>query len=278
MIEEATMSDMNELQHALLAMLREFHSFCVANNLTYYALGGTMLGALRHGGFIPWDDDIDVGMPRKDYEKLQVLLLDNRISNRYILETPYSSDPLFCFPYCKLYDTTTTMIEKTRKKLVRGVFIDIFPLDGLGMSLHDCKKNYKPIQRKMTILDLRKVRITKERAFYKNLLLGAVQVNPFISEKKLCIQIDEYCKKRELSTVAWGGNLVGAWRFKEVMPSSLFSKPCIYHFEDTVIFGMENAEEYLSRQYGDWSTLPPLEKRVSHHDYYLDIKQSYLKK
>ena len=76
-----------ELQRHLLGMLIWFHDFCVKNNIRYYALGGTMLGAARHQGFIPWDDDIDVGIPRTDYEKL-ISLIGNRKIDYYYLETP----------------------------------------------------------------------------------------------------------------------------------------------------------------------------------------------
>jgi lipopolysaccharide cholinephosphotransferase len=79
---------MTELQSRLLEMLKWFHSFCMENNIKYYALGGTALGAIRHNGFIPWDDDIDVGMPREEYNKLIFLMSKKNENTQYEIEVP----------------------------------------------------------------------------------------------------------------------------------------------------------------------------------------------
>jgi len=115
-----------ELQKYLLEMIRWFHDFCESHNLRYYALGGTMLGAVRHQGFIPWDDDLDVGMPREDYEKLYTLMKYHP-GDRYMLETPYSDAPEFNYCFSKLYDTETTLVENLKYKIKRGLYIDFSP-------------------------------------------------------------------------------------------------------------------------------------------------------
>ncbi len=111
-----------ELQECLLEMLHWFHDFCISHNLRYYALGGTMLGAARHKGFIPWDDDLDVGMPRDDYEKL-FTLMKYHPGDRYMLETPYSNAPEYNYCFFKLYDTKTTLVENLKYKIKRGVYM-----------------------------------------------------------------------------------------------------------------------------------------------------------
>ena len=116
-----------ELKETLIAMMQWFHQFCIDNDIRYYVVDGTMLGAARHQGFIPWDDDIDVGVPRRDYEKL-ASILNEKTEGRYVLETPDSPAKEFIYTYSKLYDTTTTLVEHARKDIRRGVFIDIFPL------------------------------------------------------------------------------------------------------------------------------------------------------
>ena len=105
--------NLNGIQLKLLEMFKWYHEFCVDNNLKYYALGGTMLGAIRHKGFIPWDDDIDVGMPRDDYNKF-IELTCNKKFGKYIVESIYDNNPDYYYGYSKLYDTSTTLIEKTR--------------------------------------------------------------------------------------------------------------------------------------------------------------------
>ena len=131
---------MTELQQELLKILKWFHGFCVENNLRYYADGGTMLGAVRHKGFIPWDDDVDVCMPREDYNKL--ISLSASLPKPYVLETPQSEAKDFLYAFSKIYNTDTTLIEKGKKNIKRGIYLDVFPLDGLGNSEKEAKKNF----------------------------------------------------------------------------------------------------------------------------------------
>ena len=94
---------MTELQERLLEMLKWFHNFCEQNNLQYYAIGGTLLGAVRHQGFIPWDDDIDVGMPRKDYEKFISLTFEKQFGN-FFVESLKNKNNDYIWAYSKVYD------------------------------------------------------------------------------------------------------------------------------------------------------------------------------
>ena len=179
-----------------------------------------------------------------------------------------------------LTDSTTETFpftETVKNKLIRGLYLDIFPLDKLGNTKEEAKKNYGIIQRKLNLMALRQIKIAKKRSFYKNALLFLVQVLPncIISEKKLSCEIAKLCKRYSGTSYLWGGNLVGAWKFKEVMPLSVFGEPTLYDFEDTKIYGAEHAEQYLENQYGNWRQLPPEEKRVTHHGYYLDLSKPY---
>lgn len=266
------------LKAKLLEMMKWFHHFCEENGLIYYALGGTMLGAVRHGGFIPWDDDIDVGMPRSDYEKLQTLLKTQK-NSRYILESPYSENKDFTYPICKLYDTSTTLIEKRKKLIKRGVFIDIFPLDGLGNSKEECEKNFAPVKHKYDLILLKVTALRKGRSFIKNMMVLLFKLIPsfLFDDKKKIKELDLLCQKYDFNSCKWGGNLLGAWRLKEVMPVEILGKPKKYRFEDIEIYGAEDYNAYLTYLYGDWRKLPPKEKQVTHHDFvFLDTEKSYL--
>ena len=268
---------LSPLQLKLLEMMKWFHEFCEKNNIRYYVLGGTMLGAARHKGFIPWDDDIDIGLPRKEYEKL-ARLMQSTDCLPYVLETPDSTAKDYCYPYSKLYHTETTLVEKRRKNVVRGIFIDIFPLDGLGDNENECKKNYKPINRKYNFLLSVVGGISSEREWYKNLAVIAARMIPLflLDYKKIIKQLNELCATKEFDACEWVCNDLGAWRIKEAMPRSFFGKPVLYQFEDIMVYGPEKYEDYLSHLYDTWETLPSMEKRVSHHDFIkLDLTSSY---
>lgn len=266
-----------QLKEKLLEMFKWFHCFCVDNNLRYFALGGTMLGAVRHNGFIPWDDDIDVGMPRKDYEKLASLMRKGDCGI-YTIETPNSLDEGFLYTFSKIYDTTTTLVENTRIPLRRGVYIDVFPLDGLGSSLQESKKRFEKIDFYFKLLLTRATGIRKGRNVLKNFAVALAGLIPdfLINNKKIQKHIDELCKEKDYDEFTYGGNLLGAWRFKEVMESKIMGTPTLYHFENLMIYGAEHYDEYLTHLYGDWRKLPPEEKRVTHHDFLeLDLEKPY---
>ena len=267
---------MNDLQRTLLEMAASFHQFCIDNDLTYFVIEGTMLGMARHSGFIPWDDDIDIGMPRKDYNKLSSLLKD-RTLGKYVFECAQSRDDSYCYPYGKLYDTTTTMIESIRQELVRGVYLDIFPIDGIGKSVQETKKNFRRINFYNRILVLKRLKIESERKWYKNLLVAILKVPLFkrLNAKNLSIKVNELCQLFNLEDSKYGGNLLSAWGMNAIMPVSIIETPKLYKFENIELYGISNFDEYLSHLYGDWRKLPPENERVSHHDYYLDLKKPY---
>ena len=268
----------NELQAVLTEMLAWFHQFCKMHQLRYYMLGGTMLGAVRHGGFIPWDDDIDVGMPREDYRRLEQLMKENP-SDVYILETPNTENPDYFYSYSKLYDTRTTLIENTRVTVKRGVFLDIFPLDGAGDNRQDSIAYYQPIKRNLTLLLSMTTGIREGRKAYKNLAVRLLRCVPkcLLDPKKLLLHIQQMCGQKSFDQCAWIGNFAGAHREKEIVPREVMGEPTEYTFENIRVYGVKDYEAYLTSLYGNWRELPPVEKQVTHHDFIsCDLHKSYL--
>lgn len=265
------------LQTKLLESLKWFDNFCKVHSLRYYAIGGTMLGAMRHHGFIPWDDDIDLGMPRQDYEKLKEFAKTEIGRFRFEIYDSYAND--FFYPFSKLYDTSTTLIEHKRNDVVRGVYIDLFPLDGIGNSKTEGLSNYKKFKKLSVLLEAMVDGVREGRSWYKNVAVVVCGLIPkfILNHRTLRIKLNEISSKYNYDQCAYGGNFFGAYWEKEIVDLSIFGTPKYYQFEDMMIAGPEKAEEYLTNIYHDWRKLPPEEKQVSHHDFVkLDLERGYL--
>lgn len=256
-----------ELKNILLKMLDRFILICKEYDLKYTLLGGSVLGAVRHHGIIPWDDDIDIGMPRKDYEKL-LLIADHIFKDNYKLKTIYN-DNSYTQPFAKLYDFNTTLIEKDDFFYLGGVYIDIFPLDSIS------KSNIK-----FTII--RKLRYSTANIFsiFPSLHNNAKKTaSKYIATKiinytlKLCNNMAvKHLSGQECNIV----NYFGAWGKKEISDYSWFFPLKEYTFEGRKVWGPNNYDAYLTKLYGDYMTPPPIEKRKSHHShYFIDLTRRY---
>ena len=264
-----------ELKAALLEMMAWFHDFCAEHGIRYYMLGGTMLGAARHQGFIPWDDDIDVGVINTDYLRLEELIARSG-QKRYVFESPTSPAKDFNYCFSKLYDTRTTLVENTRYKTCRGIYLDIFPLVGMGNTEEESKACFAVQDRRFKYFLARTTGIRHGRNPLKNAAVLLARLIP-ADNKKMLRSIHEEANSRDFDAYRYGGNPFGAWRGKEIMERSIMGKPTLYNFENLQLYGAENADAYLSHLYGNWRQLPPVEKRVSHHDYLaFDLHRSYL--
>lgn len=268
---------MTDFQQKVYDMFKWFHTFCVENDVKYYAIAGTALGAVRHSGFIPWDDDIDVGLPRKEYEKL-ISLMDGKQFGDYVLEKPLQyKDSIYGF--AKIYDTSTTLIEGSRYDSKRGVYIDVFPLDGAGNDYAEALQRFRSILKTRRWVYNKVCKLRKKRGLKKNLASLIVRAIPFTSWRKLNIVVDNKAKELEYDTSEYVANYYGAWGAeREMCKREVYGTPKLYKFEDGEMYLPEDADKYLTTMYGDYMTPPPVEKRVSHHGFiYCSLTESYLK-
>ncbi len=269
---------MTDLQKKLLTLLDFFHNFCAENDLRYYAMGGTALGAMRHEGFIPWDDDIDVAMPRDDYERLKELVA-NKDTGIYEFEFPGENRD-FVYTYGKMYDTTTTLIENTRYKTKRGIFIDIFPLDGLANREPVAIKRFNFLKRKVNFIMTTTCAWRKGRKLHKNLAIMLMRCIPqfIVNTKKLMLSFHKECQKKSFDEHVYVAPCAaidyGAQR--TVARHEWFGAPKEAKFENQIIFIPDMADEYLTALFGDWRTPPPPENQVTHHEFIMiDLNKSY---
>ncbi len=275
------MNEIESIQIRLKEILKCFHIFCEEHSLTYYAFGGTALGAARHHGFIPWDDDVDVVLPRPDYERFIELFQKNNKDKRYILESPFSPDQFYPYPYSKIYDTGTTLIENINHRIKRGLFIDIFPLDGAGNTRREAYKIVKEVLflskiRKMIVCTPSSKRNTIENSFLK--ISNKVSDLFRIQESTIRLMIDRKCKEKKYEESSLVANLssLGTKGLDEVIPKEYFGTPQKIQFQGLEIYCPERIDEFLSQIYGDWRKLPPKDKRITNHDFTYDLTKSYL--
>ena len=263
---------MNDLQKVLLNLLKEFIRVCEKHNLRYFLVGGSCLGAARHQGFIPWDDDIDVGMPREDYDKF-VELSSEYEGTHYFLQT-WKTDPHYNYNYAKLRDSNTTFIEDLyfMHRINHGIWIDIFPIDGMSYNKNDDPKKFA---KKITYLwfqdylsycsQLR--RKVRKRTFFKDIglnILGGLlwPLDMFHYRRK---HTERIVTKIPFAKSALAGNYFGINMKREAMPRELFEEYTKLKFEDIEVCVPKDYDKYLTNLFHDWRKLPPEEKRVTHH-------------
>ena len=260
-----------ELLHkADLEIVKEVVDICEKNNLMYYMLGGTMLGAIRHGGFIPWDDDIDLGMPRDDYEKFLLIAPKKLSENLKVVN--YKTDPKYQYYITRVLDTNTKVIEERigNDNKYTNVSIDIFPIDGTPNNIILRKIYFFRVLYHRALMSLcykdsidrKRPRSRVERIFLW--FMEKIPINKLTTPYKQKEKIDKLLKSQNVKKSKNIGNIMGAYRTKEIVPAEFYGEGKMYKFEDIELRGMEMADEYLTWTYGNYMELPPEEKRKTH--------------
>ncbi|MCH5272391.1 MAG: LicD family protein [Lachnospiraceae bacterium] len=269
---------LRKLQLVEFGILLEVDRVCKENKINYFLSSGTALGAVRHQGFIPWDDDIDIGMLRKDYEQF-IKIAPQCLKEEFFLQT-LDSDPKFPGLFAKVRKNGTTFIENNKKGLDMhtGIYIDIFPFDFVPSNKRKRNKMIKKIKRYERVFGLKKIPYKcKDRgnsvkskviwvisAFVRRILHVMVSVLPdsfFVNKINFLIQKVE---DKEYVSSLYDGKPV-AWKYQKI---------ALY---DTILFEgrmfpcVKDKDYYLRTQFGDYMTLPPEEERVGHLPLYIDF-------
>lgn len=253
----------DELRVIQLDMLKDIHTFCVKHEIRYSLAFGTLLGAVRHNGYIPWDDDIDIMMPREDYNWF-VLSYGNQIYRIADL----SVNPDYVDPFAKVEDTRTVVEEyEEGGALTFGVYIDVFPVDNVPDDLSERMAFYRKKRFWNVLYELKRIKVKKGRSFVKNLaLMAGHSFLFFISRRQLAHKMSELASKYQGQKTTFMGIVTPAdSRIEEAVPSNCFEEYIELPFESINVMSIKNYDCYLSAAFGDYMQLPPEEKRVSHH-------------
>lgn len=270
---------LDEMKKIELDILKDVVNYCNLNNIRYYLAAGTLLGAIRHKSFIPWDDDIDIVMPRPDYTKF-IEGYEEFAGKDYVL-TYINNNKDHLFTYAKVYDSRTEKMESGisyNANNVGGVDIDIFPLDGVPKEMTKSDMFFKQQKIWFILHSLCIQKYTKSKNPLKTIIKYLIQTACKVIGKNNLIKIINRRAMRydfessefiALSVAPYYGN-------RERMAKINYLEQVEVQFEDGIFYAPIGYDEHLSKLYGDYMKLPPLEKRVTHHSYKAKWKDANL--
>ena len=261
-----------ELHQYDLEALKAFDKFCKEQGLRYFAIGGTLLGAVRHKGFIPWDDDIDVGMPRPDYDRL--ISLVEKFPKPFILEE-YRYSKGFQSYFMKVRNEQIELLEtvtETKDKR-RGYLLDIMPIDGTPNNVIVRKIYYARVLLLRFLCGAANVHtgILTSRPKWEQQVLKicrALKLYKILTIEKVYRRMDKLFHKQDALKAKYVGTITGAYKTREIVPTQYFGmeeEAEYLDFEDMKIRVPKQYDIYLKHMFGDYMQLPPEEKRKVHY-------------
>ena len=264
------MTDERKVQELTLNTLNTFIKFCEDHELRYYFTGGALIGVMRHKGFIPWDDDIDIGMPRKDFDLFHDLLKKEMpdgfgFCNRY-------TDTDWHFAMSQFIDLQSeieiNLAEKPRKA---HIWIDVFPLDGLPSNdiIRWLKVKYILIHRYLVQVAFISTQVDshRQRPLIEQLVLKMCKLIPvgkLVDTRKVLDHLEYVLRKNDFDKSQWCGNMLGRYREREVVLKKWFGIPQKGKFEGELVNTPQNSDAILKKLYGNYMELPPEENRIAH--------------
>lgn len=247
---------LKEVHEILLNILVDVDSFCRNNNIRYSLGGGTLLGAIRHKGFIPWDDDVDIMMPRPDYNRF----VKNYNSHSDVYECfSFRNDEDVCFHdvYSKVHDRRTSCCQNGNQIIRFGVNIDVFPIDGMPTDEMRCEK-YLWCVDKITSLHRFHYKPILSPGLFRKLIAHVIPLSISVMLSNIII------KKYSYLNSEYAGAVTGYYGVKERHEKKVFEEYVQVQFEGYNLLVIKDYDIYLRQHYGDYMELPPEESRITH--------------
>ena len=259
---------MKEIQEVSLEILKKITKVCEDNRFRYTLAFGTLIGAVRHKGFIPWDDDIDIQMPRPDYERFIEYMVNNPIKNLKVFNWKHTNN--YIYGISRVCDMRYHIFEEKSVECGLGIFVDVYPIDGLGNTYMEAKKAYEYTDdsrnklRRLAYKELRDVGprllIKRPKYFFENLLLRLK------GSRVLQEQLEKEAIVRPFENYEYVG--IPNWNWNKIVyKRKAFEEFTKVPFEDSMFYISKMYDEMLREEYGDYMILPPIEKRIYHHFY-----------
>ncbi len=258
------LTELRKLQLLEVSLLQKFQQICDLNHITYYFVGGGLIGVLRHGGFIPWDDDMDIVMPRDDYDKF-IEICKTGIGNGYAIVSDWN------YILSRFVDLES-IIERPSafEALQENVWIDLFPIDGMpnNVFLRWLHMKYALLLRYILILtDVSRLAGKKKRPFYEAMILHFFNYIPLfklLKKERVCKMLDRCMRRYRYNTSKYCCNLIGRYRSKEIQLKERWGNPVSLVFEGIEVKVPHMYHEFQTHIYGDYMQLPPENQRVAH--------------
>ena len=267
-MREMTDDDLQDLHEHLMIAFTEFDRICRASNIQYYLIGGTLLGAIRHGGIIPWDDDIDVGILRPDYERF-IRLAHRELGSRYLLHT-IDSDPTHVECFAKLRMVNTKFVSSLERNS-GGVFVDIFPLDNAS-DTHVLRLLHSLLCRAFLVaIQIKHGEVAsplRSRRAIRKVIHMLLRPIPHRTMMKYLDTLMKISKNNDSASIV---NIGGSWGYrKECWKRSCFREHSEVTFEGAAAYAPSMWHDVLSNQYGDYMTPPGEHQRINRHQILVD--------
>ena len=262
------MCDDFDVKRAMLDILREVKRICNNNNINYFLIGGTLIGAIRHKGYIPWDDDIDIGMIREDYEKF-LNICKEQLNPQFKLST-WENETDYPNVYAKIKIKGTTYIERMTQytKQDKEIFIDVFPFDNSPQSSVIAKLHGGRIAFYRRLLAIKcGVDFSGNSSLLKRSINSLLKlICSFFSRSHLYEKNNALCKLYNKTDTKYVVNACGSYSYMtERVPKELFNSLISTKFECYYFNVPKEYDRYLKHVYGNYMELPPENLRNSRH-------------